>query len=552
MGKGNRNENYQETYSMSKNAAKGAAAKKDRTSAIMIAVIAVILIAAVALTFITSNGLIERRTTIVSSENYEVTASMIPYFESLAYSSTFSQYYSLYYSYLGDATSAYSYAQNIMSQYSLSDFFSSALATAKELLILCEGAKENGLTLDDEDLASIEETLAQYEGNYSSIFGLGVKEADIRKSVELSALASKYYEMYEKDVTDKITDADIEEYVNNNKSSFFNTKYAAYEIALKAADYATTEEFEADKALADSYVEALSSATSLSEFKTAVVNYVVEKNFNTAKSKADESITEDQLATIKSEITAELIAQYVTENFKEAEAEESAYTTSKKAIKTELTSKVQTAMSSLESTQAYSEEATDEAIKWLIGESATENATKVIISSTDSQYSKKVYFVTSPLQLDKSITQNVGHILIEAKEGTATEDEIAAAKAKAEMILAEYLAGEKTKESFETLGKANTADSNVFYNNVTEGKMVQAFNDWIFDETRKEGDTGIVQSEYGFHVMYYVGNQMQYIANAKAAILSETYSEYLKEKTELLKLNDKAIEKYTPAQAETE
>ena len=36
--------------------------------------------------------------------------------------------------------------------------------------------------------------------------------------------------------------------------------------------------------------------------------------------------------------------------------------------------------------------------------------------------------------------------------------------------------------------------------------MVQAFNDWCFDASRKTGDTAIVETEYGYHVMYFVGN----------------------------------------------
>ena len=36
--------------------------------------------------------------------------------------------------------------------------------------------------------------------------------------------------------------------------------------------------------------------------------------------------------------------------------------------------------------------------------------------------------------------------------------------------------------------------------------MVATFNDWCFDSARKTGDTGIVESTYGYHVMYFVGN----------------------------------------------
>ena len=34
--------------------------------------------------------------------------------------------------------------------------------------------------------------------------------------------------------------------------------------------------------------------------------------------------------------------------------------------------------------------------------------------------------------------------------------------------------------------------------------MVTTFNDWCFDKSRKPGDTGIVETSYGVHVMYFV------------------------------------------------
>ena len=33
--------------------------------------------------------------------------------------------------------------------------------------------------------------------------------------------------------------------------------------------------------------------------------------------------------------------------------------------------------------------------------------------------------------------------------------------------------------------------------------MVAAFNDWCFDASRKPGDTDIVETNYGYHVMYF-------------------------------------------------
>ena len=35
--------------------------------------------------------------------------------------------------------------------------------------------------------------------------------------------------------------------------------------------------------------------------------------------------------------------------------------------------------------------------------------------------------------------------------------------------------------------------------------MVEAFNDWCFDESRKAGDTGIVETDFGYHIIYFAG-----------------------------------------------
>ena len=48
---------------------------------------------------------------------------------------------------------------------------------------------------------------------------------------------------------------------------------------------------------------------------------------------------------------------------------------------------------------------------------------------------------------------------------------------------------------------------------------MDAFDSWCFDESRKPGDTGIVESEYGYHVMYFVGNNISY----RQAMLEEDY-----------------------------
>ena len=114
-------------------------------------------------------------------------------------------------------------------------------------------------------------------------------------------------------------------------------------------------------------------------------------------------------------------------------------------------------------------------------------------------------------------TVNVRHILVRAEQnedGTWSDEAIAAAKAKAERILAEWEAGDRTEESFAALAEQYSEDggSNTnggLYENVYRGRMVDEFNDFCFAEGRKAGDTGIVHGNNGgydgYHVMYFSG-----------------------------------------------
>lgn len=114
---------------------------------------------------------------------------------------------------------------------------------------------------------------------------------------------------------------------------------------------------------------------------------------------------------------------------------------------------------------------------------------------------------------------NVRHILVQPSTGTlSSEDEgydeeqsqlSADAKLKAEELLEQWRSGEATEESFATLAMQESTDGSKYdgglYSRVCQGDMVEAFNDWCFDPARQSGDTDIVETEYGYHVMYFVG-----------------------------------------------
>ena len=98
--------------------------------------------------------------------------------------------------------------------------------------------------------------------------------------------------------------------------------------------------------------------------------------------------------------------------------------------------------------------------------------------------------------------------------------------AEAEEILNEWKDGKATPESFGELAKkyskdTGTANYGGLCEQVYEGEMVAPFNDWIFDKTRQKGDTGIVKTVYGYHVMYFVDSQEEWQSTARSNVIAE-------------------------------
>ena len=140
--------------------------------------------------------------------------------------------------------------------------------------------------------------------------------------------------------------------------------------------------------------------------------------------------------------------------------------------------------------------------------------------------------------LDKTPTDNVRHILIqpETSDGAteATDEQKAAAKAKAEELLEQWKAGEATEDSFAALAQENSADSGSASNggliaNITPtSSYVESFRDWAVDAARQEGDTGLVESSYGWHIMYYAGEgEPIWKQTAQSGLTSQDYQSWL-------------------------
>ena len=151
--------------------------------------------------------------------------------------------------------------------------------------------------------------------------------------------------------------------------------------------------------------------------------------------------------------------------------------------------------------------------QWLAGEKTEESFAQLAQQKSEDTNNKSKGGLYQYLSRGDFATVDVRHILIqpESEDKTATtytEEQWEACRQKAQQLLDEYLAGEKTEQRFGELAKAHTADGNGdvggLYTDVPKGYMVAEFENWIFDESRTPGETGLVKTRYGYHIMYFV------------------------------------------------
>lgn len=99
-------------------------------------------------------------------------------------------------------------------------------------------------------------------------------------------------------------------------------------------------------------------------------------------------------------------------------------------------------------------------------------------------------------------TATVTHILIatlDANSNPLGEKEKLAAKKKAEELLAKVKAGQDIKKLAEQYSQDPGVKENKGQYTFRKGEMVEAFENWAF--THAPGNTGIVETQYGYHVM---------------------------------------------------
>ncbi len=143
----------------------------------------------------------------------------------------------------------------------------------------------------------------------------------------------------------------------------------------------------------------------------------------------------------------------------------------------------------------------------------------------------------SGITKESGLKSDVRHILVipdsESESTTYTDEEWAAALKEAEDILAQWKAGDATEESFTKLAQEHSEDPGVTTNSglyqaiTATASYLEEFRAWAVDPSRKEGDTGIVKTSAGYHIMYFVTGEAEWISACRNALVSEKASSAL-------------------------
>ena len=486
-------------------------AKKNHLyTSLFVVVMAVILVIALVVGVkqtITTSGIREKNTTALTVGGHELNSVEMNYFFMDAVNNFYSNYGS-YASMFGlDVTKPLN-EQFVDEEAGLTwadDFMTSAKDSAASTYAMVDAAAAAGFSLPEEDRAELESQLASLDlyatmYGYSNadaylkaMYGTGASRKTYESYCEKQMLASAFYSNYAESLT--YEDADLRAAEAENFGAYSSYSYNSY--------YLATSRF-------------LTGGTTDSEGSTTYSD-------------------EEKAASV-------------------AAAEAAAKTLTGKEITD--AAALDTAIAALEinggsGSSTYSENTLYNSLNasfrdWM-ADSSRKAGDVAYFPSTSGETVSGYYVVMFQDSTDNNFAmKNVRHILVTPSHDHAEDEthedgetysaeELAAAKAAADEILASWKAGEATEESFALLANEKSADGDGttggLYENIYPGQMVEAFENWCYDAARKTGDTDIVETEYGYHVMYFVGDsEMSYrdyqIENElRSNALNEWYTE---------------------------
>lgn len=436
--------------------------KEEKRTNILYGTIGVVFLIVAIIAVIWKSNIIPKTATAATINGEKYTAAEVNYYFQNYYTNWVNQNY-YYLSYIGLDTTADLRDQTYSDDQSWFDFFmEQTLDYMTSVQALNDAAAEEGFTWDDEMQADYDSSLEALKSTASSygytekqylgmIYGSTMTEKVYQEQLKRSLLAQYYSQDHQDNLT--YTEDELTAAYNENPNAYDQVSYQYVRISGAAA---TTDEDGNEIEVTDEM---------------------------TAQAMADAKATADQLyADWQAGGDLEQLADDAGLSVTSAEA------------------------------GTYSDSVV---MNWLFDSARQAGDTAVLEDTDGSAY----YVVGFNERLHDYHPINVRHILIQPEDSELSSDDEgyeadveakdAEAKQKAEDLLAQWKAGEATEDSFAELAKENSTDSNAaqggLYEDVTLGTMVSEFEDWCFDPARQSGDTGIVKTTYGYHIMYFVG-----------------------------------------------
>ncbi|MBQ1529201.1 MAG: peptidylprolyl isomerase [Acutalibacteraceae bacterium] len=310
----------------------------------------------------------------------------------------------------------------------------------------------------DEDSYSLD---AYLRTNY----GRGMSPSLLKKIYTKQTIVNRYKEDKQKELAKDITDAEIEEEFNKNAKDYttVDIRNFTFNNTISADDKASKDDIKKANADLKKKAQAFLDAVNLSNFTQMAYDATDDKE-------QKELMKDDASYSSMADTNYTAVHDYVS-----AEAADWAFSSDRKSGDKKLFE----------------------------------------VKDDNGIATYHVYCMENVMKRDNQYPVNVRQILFMVTDGAdsdATETETghtdAEAKKLAEDALAKWKKGKATDESFAALATKLTEDtgskeSGGLYENVTkDSNYVEPFLNWCFADGRKKGDTGIIKTDYGYHVMY--------------------------------------------------
>lgn len=361
-----------------------------------------------------------------------------------------------------------------------------AKSSAKSNFAFYAEATSAGYTLSAEDEETIETTLATIDSDAESMnlstdeyldtyIAKGLDRDDLEKLLEIEAVAKSYEETFREKIFGNITDEQVEEKYNENPA-----KYNYVDIYYSVLTLPSTEQ---------------AAGESDREY---------EERYNEAAAPVIEAANE--IADAATSISA----------FEEA------------AENNENAGTVRSATASYENTKvSFSQETAD----WIFD--PVRAAGDVKIFETD----RALYVIYIDKTAYADVYNDVRHCLVKFDSDDPSDEEKMEKNEIARELLAELEEKGVTEENFIEMAKEHSDDTGSAVNGGLIEKVskssnyVENFEKWATAPERRAGDCQIIETEYGYHIMYYVADKGEVW---KETVREELQSEAYERETEAL------------------